>query len=79
VIGNDENLQVAGRAGKSVELIGDSPIQGSDGKPLKERDWLVAVPGAHGNLLYIVFIAPDPDFNSLRPAYDKMVRSLRLR
>ncbi len=79
VIGSSENLQVAGRAGKSVELIGDSPIQGSDGKPLKERNWLVAVPGAHGSLLYIVFIAPDPDFNSLRPAYDHMVRSLKLR
>jgi predicted Zn-dependent protease len=79
VVGSSENLQVAGRAGKSVELIGDSPVQDSDGKPLKERDWLVAVPGAHGSLLYVVFIAPDPDFNSLRPAYDRMVRSLRLK
>jgi len=79
VIGNDENITVAGRTGKSVELIGDSPIQGADGKPLKERDWLVAVPAAQGNLLYIVFVAPDPDFNSLRPAYDKMVHSLRLK
>jgi hypothetical protein len=30
-------------------------------------------------LLYLVFIAPDRDFGSLRPTFEDMLRSLRLR
>jgi len=78
VIGHDENIRVNGLPGKSVDLIGKSPMQ-QNGRPLEERDWLVTVRQHDGSLLYLVFIAPDRDFGSLRPTFENMLRSLRLR
>ena len=42
-IGQDENIRVNGVAGKSVDLIGNSPLRDQSGHPSQERDWLVAV------------------------------------
>jgi hypothetical protein len=78
-VGNDENIRVAGVTGKSVDLIATSPVQDATGRAQRERDWLVTVPGRQGNLIYLVFIAPDADFNTLRPAFDQMLRSLRVK
>ena len=77
-VGNDEDIKVAGVAGKSVDLIATSPVQDSSGHAQRERDWLVTVPGRQGNVIYLVFIAPDADFNTLRPAFEQMLRSLRI-
>ena len=76
--GSPQNIQVSGVQGKSVNLTGNSPIQ-QNGKPLPERDWLVTVPRPQGGLLYLVFIAPQKDFNQLSPTYQKMLQSLQLR
>lgn len=78
-VGNDENIRINGTAGKSVDLIGKSPVQDQAGKPLQERDWLVTVQRRDGSLLYFVFIAPDKDFGSLRPTFEQMLKSLRLK
>jgi Zn-dependent protease with chaperone function len=78
-IGNDENIRVNGVAGKSVDLIGISPLQDSDGHAAQERDWLVAMKRRDGSLLYLVFIAPNNDFGSLRPTFEGMLRSFTLR
>jgi hypothetical protein len=78
-VGNDESIRVAGFAGKSVDLIATSPVQDASGHAQRERDWLVTVPGRQGNLIYLVFIAPDADFNTLRPTFDQMLRSLRIK
>jgi Zn-dependent protease with chaperone function len=43
-----------------------------------ERDWLVALPEATGTLRYVVFVAPDEDFNALRPTFERMLRTLKL-
>ncbi len=66
-------------AGKSVDLIGASPLQDQRGRVLQERDWLVATKRRDGSLLYLVFIAPEKDFGSFRPAFEQMLRSLQLR
>jgi Zn-dependent protease with chaperone function len=79
VIGQDENIRVHGMGGKSVDLIGTSPIEDQNRRRLEERDWLVAIRRDDGSLLYLVFVAPDRDFSSLRPAFEQMLRSLRLR
>ena len=79
VIGRDENIRVNGKAGKSVEMMGPSPLQNSNGQVLREHDWLVAVERPDGELLYMVFIAPEQDFQSLRPAFEKMVRSFQMK
>ena len=78
-VGHDEDIQVGGVGAKSVDLIATSPVQDSNGRSQRERDWLVAVPGRNGDLVYLVFIAPDSDFNNLRPAFEQMLRSLRVK
>jgi hypothetical protein len=60
-------------AGRSVDLIGQSPVAGQ-----RERDWLVALDRGDGTLLYAVFVAPERDFDALRPTFQSMLRSLRL-
>jgi hypothetical protein len=76
-IGNDENIRVNGAAGKSIDLIGTSPVQ-ENGRPARERDWLVSVNRRDGSLLYLVFIAPDNQFDSMRPTFEQVLKSLRL-
>ena len=78
-IGNDENIRVNGVAGKSADLIGSSPIKDAQGKFLRERDWMVTLRRSDGTLLYLVFICPDKEFGSMRPAFEQMLRSLRMK
>ncbi len=78
-IGNDENIRVNGVAGKSVDLIGSSPLKDSSGHTAQERDWLVALKVRSGGLLYVVFIAPNDDFGTLRPTFEGILKSLTLR
>ena len=78
-IGHDEVVRVNGVAGKSVDLIGSSPVKDAQGKPLEERDWLVTLPRKDGSLLYLVYICPDKDFGTMRPAFEAMLRSVKLR
>jgi beta-barrel assembly-enhancing protease len=79
VIGHDENIRVNGIAGKSVDLIGTSPVEDPNERRAQERDWLVAIRRNDGTLLYLVFVAPDKDFSSLRPTFEQMLKSLRSR
>ncbi len=78
-IGNDEQIRVSGAAGKSVELIGSSPVKDAQGRALQERDWVVTTQRRDGTVLYLVFISPDKEFGSMRPAFEGMVRSLRVK
>src|SRR5581483_1676846 len=78
VVTSDENIRVNGVPGKSVEMIGPSPVTGPNNQPLRERDWMVAFQRGNGSLVYIVFISPENDFNALRPTYEKMLRSFKL-
>ena len=78
-IGHDENIRVNGVRGKSVDLIGSSPLKDAQGRPFEERDWVVTSQRNDGTLLYIIFISPDKDFSTMRPAFENMLRSLRLR
>jgi len=78
VSGEPKNIEVNGTQGRSLELLGNSPLQ-LNGKPLQERDLLVAVPRPQGGLVYLVFISPDRDYNQLHPTYQKMLDSLHVR
>jgi len=62
-----------------VDMIGKSPLTGSDGQPERERDWLVALPAQDGSVIYVIFIAPDQDFMNLRPTFEQMLRTLHLK
>jgi len=71
---SNSDITVNGVKGKSVDLAGNSPIQGQ-----RERDWLVALPRRDGSLVYAVFIAPDKDFPQLRPTYERMLKSWKIK
>jgi Zn-dependent protease with chaperone function len=77
-IGHDEDIRVNGMPGKSVDLIGNSPLQDNSGHAVEERDWLVTIAHRDGSLLYLVFIAPDKDFVALRPTFERILKSLKL-
>ena len=78
-IGNDEPIRVNGAEGRSVELLGSSPLKDQSGRTLRERDWVVSTRRRDGSLLYLVFIAPDKDAESLRPTFEKMLRTLQVK
>ena len=78
-IGQDETIRVNGVAGKSVDLIGSSPIKDTAGKVLEERDWVVTLPRRDKTLLYLVFISPDKDFGAMRPAFEAMLRTMQVK
>ncbi len=78
VSGEAKPVTVNGVEGRSMELAGDSTLK-KNGKPLPERDWLVALPRAQGGLLYMVFVSPERDFSQLHPTYQKMLDSVHLR
>ena len=76
-VGSDQNITVNGRNGKSVMLMGPSPLKDQSNKAERERDWLVATQRQDGSVIYFVFIAPDQDFAKLQPSFEKMLRSLK--
>ena len=75
--GDIRTLQVNGASAREVDLTGNSPIQ-RNGAPLPERDRLVIAPGTEGAYVYLIFIAPERDFDALQPTFRKMLDSLRL-
>jgi hypothetical protein len=52
-------------------------MPGQDGKPQPERDWLVAVPLGGGKAIAFVFVAPQANFDQLKPTFDRMLSSAR--
>jgi hypothetical protein len=78
VSGSAQQANVSGARALAVNLTGPSPIE-NQGRPLAERDMLVTVQRPDGNLLFLIFIAPERDTQQLGPAYQRMLESLRLR
>jgi hypothetical protein len=78
VNGKPQTIRVNGVSGRSVDLVGQSPIAGSNGQPLPERDWLLTLPDGNGSLVSIVFVAPERDFSHLRPTFEQMLKTFHL-
>jgi len=78
-VGHAENIRVNGVSGKSIDLLNVSPIRTPEGGTQRERDWLVTLQRQDGSLLYLVFVSTEKDFDQMRPAFEKMLRSLRLK
>jgi len=76
--GNPVNISVGGRAAKSMEMLGKSVIR-VNGEPIAERIRLVALQGKGSLVLYMAFVAPDADFDSMRPTFDRIMRSFAAR
>ena len=78
-VGHDEDIRVNGVPGKSIDLLNVSPIRAQDGGTQRERDWLVTLGRQDGSLLYLVFVSTEKDFDQMRPAFERMLRSLHLK
>jgi beta-barrel assembly-enhancing protease len=78
-IGHAETIRANGVAGRSVDLIGSSPIKDAQGKALEERDWVVTMPRRDRTVVYLVFISPDKDFGTMRPTFEAMLRTLQVK
>ena len=70
------SLNLGGQAANAVELQGRSPVV-EGGSALAERDWLVTIARPDGDLNYLVFVSPEPDFAILKPLYSAMTQSFR--
>ncbi len=77
--GNPSSITVNGVQGRAVEMTGNSPVM-KNGRSQRERDWLVMLPDRRqqNGLIYFVFVAPESDFNQLRPTYERMLNSVQL-
>jgi hypothetical protein len=71
-------LTVGGQPATVVELRGRSPI--ADGNnALPERDLLVTVARPDGAVSYLIFVAPEADYQTLKPLYSSIIQSFRVR
>ena len=71
-------FELGSLSARKLDWAGKSPVQ-KQGEPLKERVRLIALPGKSGVVLYLVFVAPDPDFNGLWPTFERILNSLQVR
>ena len=71
VVRHHEDIGVNGSDALSTYLSNDSPLGG------RETDWLITVARPEG-LLFIVFTAPDRDFQSYESVFQQMLYSVRI-
>jgi beta-barrel assembly-enhancing protease len=66
------------RPARKLDWFGKSAVQ-ENGRQLTERIRMIAFEQKAGVILYLVFVAPEPDFNSLLPVFERMQNSIRIR
>lgn len=76
-IGDIESITVGGATAGSVELETVSPMADKDGRPQRERDWLVAFPRGQADALFLVFVSPLANYDDLRSTFEQMLNSVR--
>jgi len=76
-VGDAQPITVAGIQGRSVNLQSISPFPAENGRPQKERDWLVTVPQSDGSVIFMVFVAPQSHFDRFQPTYEAMLKSVQ--
>lgn len=74
--GDPQPITVAGVQGRSVTMHSVSPFS-INGKPDKERDWLVTIPQPDGSVIFMVFVAPQSHYESFQPTFEAMLKSVR--
>jgi peptidase M48-like protein len=66
------------RQARKLDWFGKSAVQ-ENGQPLRERVRLIAMLGRSNLVLYMVFVAPDADFEALQPTFERVLDSLQVR
>jgi hypothetical protein len=78
-ISKPEPIAVAGIEGRSTFLRSPSIFPDANGKPQKERDWLITVPRKDGTLIFMIFLAPEANFDQFQPTFEAMIKSAKLK
>lgn len=73
-----QTFTLQGKNSVKLDWLGTSAVR-ENGKAMGERVRLVATPGKSGVILYMVFVAPDADFEALSPTFDKIMNSFQAR
>jgi predicted Zn-dependent protease len=76
-VGSTRTVQVAGVSGRTVEMHSPSPIPDASGKAQNERDQLVTIPQEDGSVIFLVFVAPDAQFEQIHATFNKMLSSVQ--
>jgi beta-barrel assembly-enhancing protease len=76
-IGNMEPIAVAGREGRTVALHSISPFLAANGQRQREQDWLVTVPQLDGSVIFLVFVAPQSQFDRFEPTFKEMLKRVQ--
>ena len=74
-----EPIMVGGIEGRATVLQSPSPFPDANGQPQKEKDWLVTVQRNDGAVIFIIFLAPEPDFDKFKPTFEAMVKSAKFK
>jgi hypothetical protein len=73
VLRSRQSIDVNGERGLSTYLSNDSPIRGGG----RETNWLITLPRPEG-LLFLVFTAPERDFQAYENTFQQMLYSVRI-
>jgi len=77
--GDSKPISIGGSEGRSIILHSSSPFPDAAGQAQPERDWLVTIPRPDGSMIFMIFVAPQAEFDRLKPTYEAMLKSVQLR
>jgi beta-barrel assembly-enhancing protease len=78
VANSPQAFTLHGRPARKLDWFGKSAVW-ENGRQLTERVRMIAFQEKTGGIIYVVFVAPDLDFNGLLPVFERMLDSLRIR
>jgi hypothetical protein len=78
VANSPQAITLKGRPARRLDWFGQSSVQ-ENGQALRERVRLIALQNKANIVLYLVFVAPDADFQGLWPTFERMLNSLEVR
>jgi len=76
-VGTATDVEVAGVRGRAVNMQSTSPFPDARGQSQKERDRLVTLPRPDGSVVFMVFVAPESDYERLSPTFERMLQSVQ--
>ena len=76
-MGKTADVTVAGVRGRTVNMQSTSPFPDAKGQLQKERDRLVTIPRQDGSVIFMVFVAPESDYERLSPTFERMLQSVQ--
>ena len=71
-------MTVGGKSARSVDMQGVSPVRTAS-IPEIEHDWLIVFGAKDNSVRYVVFVVPEPEYLGLKPTFDAILASFRVR